>query len=127
VTPTVPALARRSSGDPCDDKTVFGEGAAESSSQQELEDLQAVALEACQGVEDGEVQAKSSMASRLRALGGHVTWRVHRVLHLGVQKALGVVASHYRFNLGVISTGYIILEGLDDEGAEVEMNRQRPC
>jgi hypothetical protein len=40
-----------------------------------------------------------------------------------VQKALGVVASHSRVNLGAISMGYIILEGLDDDGAEVEMNR----
>jgi hypothetical protein len=48
---------------------------------------------------------------------------VRRALHLGVQKAFGVVASHYRVNLGVISTSYVIPEGLDDEGAEVEMNR----
>jgi hypothetical protein len=34
-----------------------------------------------------------------------------------------VVASHYQVNLGVISTGYVIPEGLDDEGAEVEINR----
>jgi hypothetical protein len=38
----------------------------------------------------------------------------------GVQKALGVVASHYRVNLGAISTGYVVPVGLDDE---VEMNR----
>jgi hypothetical protein len=95
---------------------------AYNSSQQELQDL-AAALEACQGVEEGEVQAESSMASRLYALGGHVTRRMRHALHLGVQKALGVVASHYRVNLGAISTGYVILEGLDDEGAEVEMNR----
>jgi hypothetical protein len=63
------------------------------------------------------------MASRLLALGGHVIRRVRRALHLGVQKVLGVVASHYRVNLGAISTGYVIPEGLDDEGAEVEMNR----
>jgi hypothetical protein len=30
---------------------------------------------------------------------------------------------HYRVNLGALSTGYIIPEGLDDDGAEVEMNR----
>jgi hypothetical protein len=41
-------------------------------------------------------------------------------LHLGVQKALGVVVSHYRVNLGAISTGYIVPVGVDDE---VEMNR----
>jgi hypothetical protein len=45
---------------------------------------------------------------------------MRRALHLGVQKALGVVASHYRVNLGVISKGNVIRVGVDDE---VEMNR----
>jgi hypothetical protein len=68
---------------------------AYNSSQQELEELRAATLEACQEVEEGVARAGSSIASRLRALGGHVTRRMHRALHLGVQKALGVVASHY--------------------------------
>jgi hypothetical protein len=45
---------------------------------------------------------------------------MHRTLHLGVQKALGVVVSHYRVNLRAISTGYVGPVGIDDE---VEMNR----
>jgi hypothetical protein len=93
---------------------------AYNSSQQELEEQWAVTLEACQGIEEGEAQAGSSMASRLRALGGHVTQRMRRALHLGVQKALGVVASHYRVNLGAISMGYVVPASVDDE---VEMNR----
>jgi hypothetical protein len=93
---------------------------AYNSSQQEMKDLQAAAREACQGIEEGEVQARSSMASRLRTLGGHVTQRMRRALHLGVQKALGVVVSHYRVNLEAISTGYVVPFGVDDE---VEMNR----
>jgi hypothetical protein len=60
------------------------------------------------------------MVSILRALGGHVTQRMRRALHLGVQKALGVVVSHYRVNLGAISTDYIVPVGVDDK---VEMNR----
>jgi hypothetical protein len=44
---------------------------------------------------------------------------MHRALHLGVQKALGVVLSHYQVNLGAISTGYVVPIGFDDE---VEMN-----
>jgi hypothetical protein len=93
---------------------------AYNSSQQEMEELQATALEACQGIKEGEAQAGSSMARRLRTLGGHVTQRMRRALQLGVQKALGVVLSHYRVNLGVISTGYVVPVGVDDE---VEMNR----
>jgi hypothetical protein len=43
------------------------------SSQQELKELRAAALVVCQEVEEGEVQAGSSLASRLRALSGHVS------------------------------------------------------
>jgi hypothetical protein len=88
---------------------------AYNSSQQELEELRAAAHEACQEVKEGEAQAGSLMASRLRALGGHVARRMHRTLHLGIQKALGVVASHYQVNFEAVSTGYVIPEGVDDE------------
>jgi hypothetical protein len=57
---------------------------AYNSSQQELEELRAAALEACQGVEEGDVQADSSMASRLCTFGQHITQHVRRALHLGV-------------------------------------------
>jgi hypothetical protein len=96
---------------------------AYNSSQQELEDLRGATLEACQSVEEGDVEAGSSMVSRLRALGGHVTRRMRSTLHLGVQKTLDVVQSHYRVNLGALSTGYVIPDVLDDDGAEAEMNR----
>jgi hypothetical protein len=43
-----------------------------------------------------------------------------RALHLGVQKALGVVSSHYQVDLEAISTGYVVPVGVDDE---VAMNR----
>jgi hypothetical protein len=42
------------------------------------------------------------------------------VLHLGVQKALGMVASHYQVDLEAVSTGYVVPVGVDDE---VVMNR----
>jgi hypothetical protein len=93
---------------------------AYNSSQQKLEEQRAVALEARQEVEEGEAQAGSSIASRLRALGGHVTQWMSRTLHLGVQKALGVVASHYQVDFEAVSTGYVVPVGVDDE---VAMNR----
>jgi hypothetical protein len=65
-------------------------------------------------MEEGEAQAGSSLASRLRALGGHVTWRVRRALHLGVQKALGVVRSHYEVNFEALAEGYVVPEGVED-------------
>jgi hypothetical protein len=82
-----------------------------------LEELWAAALEVCQEVEEGEAQAGSSLASRLRALGGHVSQRMRRALHLGVKKALGVVASHYQVDFEAVSSGYIIPVGVEDEVA----------
>jgi hypothetical protein len=90
------------------------------SSQQDLEELRAAALEVCQEVEEDEAQVESSLASRLHALGGHVSQRMCRTLHLGVKKALGVVVSHYQVNFKVVSSGYIVSVGVKDE---VAMNR----
>jgi hypothetical protein len=80
-----------------------------------LEELWAAALETCQEVEEGEAQAGSSLASRLCALGGHVSRRMHRALHLCVKKALDVVRSHYEVNLEAVASGYVVPEGVEDE------------
>jgi hypothetical protein len=42
---------------------------------------------------------------------------MHRPLHLGVQKALGVVRSHYEINFEAVAEGYIVPEGVEDEVA----------
>jgi hypothetical protein len=82
-----------------------------------LEELWAAALEVCQEVEEGEAQAGSSLASRLRALGGHISQRMRRTLHLGVKKALGVVASHYQVDFEAVSSGYVVPVDVVDEVA----------
>jgi hypothetical protein len=91
--------------------------AAYNSSEQELVGFRTATLEACQAIEEGEAQAGSSLASRVRTLGGHVSRRMHRALHLGVQKALGVVRSHYEVNLEAVASGYVVPEGVEDEAA----------
>jgi hypothetical protein len=88
---------------------------AYNSSQQELEELRAAALETCQGIEEGEAQAGSSLASRLRAFGGHVSQRMRRALHLGARKALDVVGYHYQVDFKAVSSGYVVLVGVEDE------------
>jgi hypothetical protein len=80
-------------------------------------ELRAAALKTCQAVEEGEAQAGSSLASRLRTLGRHVSRRMHHALHLGVQKALGVVRSHYEVNFEAMASGYVVSEGVEDEAA----------
>jgi hypothetical protein len=87
--------------------------AAYDSSEQELVELCTATLEACQAVEEGEEQAGSSLVSRLRALGGHVSRLMRRALHLGVQKALGVVRSHYEVNFEAVASGYVVPEGVE--------------
>jgi predicted nucleic acid-binding Zn-ribbon protein len=91
--------------------------AAYNSAEQELGELRAAALETRQAVEEGEAQAGSSLASRLRALGGHASTRMRSTLHLGVQKALGVVLSHYQVNFEAVASGYVVPEGVEDEVA----------
>jgi hypothetical protein len=78
---------------------------AYNSSQQELEELRVAALEICQEVEEGVAQAGSLLASRLRALSGHVSQRMRRALHLGVKKALSVVVSHNQVDFKAVSSG----------------------
>jgi hypothetical protein len=45
---------------------------------------------------------------------------MHRALHLGVKKALGVVGSHYQVDFEAVSSGYVVPVGVEDE---VAMNR----
>jgi hypothetical protein len=91
--------------------------ASYNSSEQEMRELRDAALETCRAVEEGEAQAGSSRASRLRAFGGHVTERMRGALQLGIQKALGVVRSHYEVNFEALAEGYIVPEGVEDEVA----------
>jgi hypothetical protein len=42
---------------------------------------------------------------------------MHRTLHLGIQKALGVVASHYQVDFEAVSSGYVVPVGVEDEVA----------
>jgi hypothetical protein len=91
--------------------------AAYDSSERELVELRAAALETCQTVEEGEAQAGSSLVSRLRTLGGHVSRHMRRALHLGVQKSLGVVRSDYQVDFEAVVSGYVVPDGVEDEVA----------
>jgi hypothetical protein len=44
---------------------------------------------------------------------------MRRALHLGIWKALGMVASHYQVDSEAVSSGYFVPVGVEDE---VEMN-----
>jgi hypothetical protein len=42
---------------------------------------------------------------------------MRRALRLGIQKALGVVQSHYEVNFEAVAEGYVVPEGVEDEAA----------
>jgi hypothetical protein len=42
---------------------------------------------------------------------------MRRALHQGVQKALGVVASHYQVDFEAVSSGYVVPVDVEDEVA----------
>jgi hypothetical protein len=42
---------------------------------------------------------------------------MRRALHLGVQKALRMVRSHFEVNFEVVASGYVVPKGVEDEAA----------
>jgi hypothetical protein len=82
--------------------------------------LKQAALEAFQSIDEGAKQAGISVATRLRALGGHVAMRMRGAIYLGIQKAIDMVQSYYRVDLAAIAMGYIIANHLHDDGAKAE-------
>jgi hypothetical protein len=42
---------------------------------------------------------------------------MRRALHMGVQKTLGVVRSHYKVNFEAVASGYVVPEGVEDDVA----------
>ena len=64
---------------------------AYSSAQKDLVDLEGADVDACQELKGEGGSSGSSVASRLRFLGGQVAERLKSDFRLGVQRALGVV------------------------------------
>ena len=71
-------------------------------------------MAACREVEGEGGPSGSSVTSRLRFLGGRVSERLKGALHLGIQKALGMVLTHYLVDLEQLATGYVVPDGDDD-------------
>jgi hypothetical protein len=42
---------------------------------------------------------------------------MRHALHLGLQKALGVVRSHYKVSFEAVASGYVVPEGVEDKAA----------
>ena len=77
----------------------------------------------CQELEGEGGPSGSLVASRLRSLGGWVTERLKGALRLGVQKALGVVSTHYVLDLEQVSTFYVVAPGVGGDVAVAAMDQ----
>ena len=88
--------------------------AAYTSAQRDYGDLEEAVVAACRGAEGEGGQSGSSLTSCLRSLGDRVAERLRGALRLGVQKALGVVSTHYIIDLEQLATGYVFPDGDDD-------------
>src|SRR6185437_16180659 len=84
------------------------------SAQSDYEDLEEAVVAACRGAEGEGGQSGSSLTSRLRSLGDRVAEQLKGALHLDVQKALGIVSTHYVVDFKHLAAGYIVLDGDDD-------------
>ena len=65
----------------------------------------------CQELEGEGASSGSSVASRLRSLGGRVAERIKSAFRLGVQRALAVASTHYDMDLKLVSSGYVVAPG----------------
>ena len=90
--------------------------------QRDYKDLEGAIVAACREVEGEGGSLGSSLLSRLRSLGDRVAERLKGALRLGVQKALGVVSTHYVVNFEHLAIGYIVPDGDDD--AKIEAMEQ---
>ena len=96
---------------------------AYSSAQKDLVDLEGATMAACQELEGEGGLSGSSVASRLRSLGGQVAKRLKCAFRIGVQRTLGVVSTHYVMDLERVVTGYVITPGIEGDDAVAAMEQ----
>ena len=66
--------------------------------------------------------SSSSLASRLRSLGGRVAEHIKSTLRLGVQRALAAASTHYNMDLKLVSSGYVVGQGVVGDAAAAAMD-----
>ncbi|XP_039787191.1 uncharacterized protein LOC120653534 [Panicum virgatum] len=96
---------------------------AYSSAQNNLLDLEGAAVAACQELEGEGGLSGSSVASHMRSLSGQVAERLKSAFRLGVQRALGVVSTHYVMDLEQVATGYVVTPGIEGDAAMAAMEQ----
>ena len=62
----------------------------------------------CQELEGEDALSGSSVAIRLRSLGGRVAEHAKSTFRLSVQRALTVALTHYVMDINTVSSGYVV-------------------
>ena len=88
----------------------------------EYADLKQAAVVVCQELEGEGALSGSSVASRLRSLGGRVAEHIKSTFRLGVQRALAVASTHYDMDLKLVSSRYIVGQGVVGDAATAAMD-----
>ena len=63
------------------------------------------------------------MACRLRSLSGQVAEHIKSAFRLGIQRALGVVSTHYVMDLEQGAMGYVVAPGVEGDPAVAAMEQ----
>ena len=90
--------------------------------QAEHADLEQTAVAVCQELEGKGASSGSSVASRLRSLGGRVVEHIRSAFRLGVQRTLGVASTHYDMDLVLVSSGFVVVPGVEGDAAAAAMD-----
>ena len=90
--------------------------------QAEYADLEQTAVAVCQELEGEGALSGSSVASRLRSLGGRVAEHAKSTFRLGVLRALAVASTHYDMDLRLVSSGYVIPTDAEADATSAIMN-----
>ena len=106
------------------DETAAKEAAntAFTAAQDEYAELARTAVAVCQELEGSGAQSGSSVASRLRALGGRIAEHAKSTFRLGVLRALVVASTHYIMDLKRVSSGYVVPTDADADAASAIMD-----
>jgi hypothetical protein len=106
------------------DETVSKEtvNTALTAAQDEYVELEQAAVAMCQELEEEGALSGSSVASRLRSLGGRVAEHAKSTFRLGVQRALAVASMHYDMDLQLVSSGYAVASGIGADAASAAMD-----
>ena len=89
--------------------------------QAEDVDLEQTTVAMCQELVGEGASSGSSVASRLRSLGGRVAEHIKSAFRLGIQRTLAVASTHYVLNLEQVATGYVIAPGVEGDAVMATM------